>query len=474
MPDPHFPSAQTSTVRHVSSFLFVVLVVFSILGCRTTSAPVSARLDTLFFDLHTRGLFDGAVVVSDERGIVFEKGYGFANVEARAPFTADTAADGASLAKTFTAALLLELDAEGVLSLDDPAQKLLPELPYPDITLRDLLRHTSGLLTTNYEWFDDFLPKDEVRTTEALLRVIAQQKPALRAKPGTEFEYSSFAYDVALLAASRAARTPSVELLAERFFRPLGMSSAFARPGHFRDFPVPRTLGYTRSNGTLVLHDVFNLEGFHGGSNLYISARDLDRWNRSFFDTRILSPNARSEGQRFASIGGAASGLTWGSWYRTKKATAFWYSGHLEGFHDEVFRDAITGHSIVYVSNNTIEPWLWKGIVRAVRGILKGEHASTLTEPAIRRVSKEERPLLAGEWTFNGGERVTIDAEDTSLFLTREGVRYRVFQIDARWFYAPGIDWILGLVDSTANGVGSLYRSANDGEAWASRASATP
>ena len=386
----------------------------------------------------------------------------------------ETAADGASLAKTFTAALLLVLEAEGVLSLDDPAQKLLPELPYADITLRDLLRHTSGLHTTDYEWFDRFLPTDEVRTTEALLRVVAEQKPALRVKPGTAFEYNNVAYDFALLAASRAARKASAELLAERFFRPLGMTTAFVRPGRLRDFPKPRTLGYTRADGTLKLHDVFDLEGFHGGSNLYMSARDLDRWNRSFFGAQVLPPHARAEADRYALIGGAASGLTWGSWYRTKQATAFWYSGHLEGFHDEVFRDATTRHSIVYVSNNTIEPWLQKGIIRAVRGILKGEPASTLTEPAMRRVSKEERRLLAGEWVFDGGERMTIDAKDTSVFVTREGVRYRIFQIGERWFYVPGVDWILGVVDSTANGIDSLYRSANDGEAWASRAPATP
>jgi len=448
------------------AFLVAAVAILSGFACRSASPPPSARLDALFSDLHERGLFSGAVVVSDSHGVVFARGYGLANVEAHAAFTPDTPADGGSLAKTFTAALLLALEAEGVLSLDDPAQKLLPELPYPDITLRDLLRHTSGLLTTNYEWFDAFLAKDEVRTTEGLLGVVREQRPALHAKPGTAFEYSSFAYDLALLAASRAAGKATTDLLAERFFRRLEMTSAFARPGRFRDFPQPRTLGYQEGK----VHDVFDFEGFHGGSNLYLSARDLDRWNRSFFDTRVIPRAALDKAHELARIGDQTSGLTWGSWYRNQDATAFWYSGHLEGFHDEVFRDTVTRQSIVYVSNNTIEPWLQKSIIRAVRDVLRHAPVEPLREPAMRDVTREERPLLAGEWEFDDGERVVIDAKDESLYATRRGIRYRAFPIRSRWFYIPGLDWILGVEDSSPGKFLRLYRSAADVEARASRA----
>jgi CubicO group peptidase (beta-lactamase class C family) len=454
-------------VRRTPLFPAAAIAMLLAVGCRSAARSPSPRLDALFSDLYERGLFSGAVVVSGPQGVIFAKGYGLADAEERAAFTPDTPADGGSLAKTFTAALLLALEDEGLLSLDDPAQTLLPELPYPQITLRDLLRHTSGLLTTNYEWFDGFLGKDEVRTTEALLGVVAERKPALHATPGTAFEYSSFAYDLALLAAARAAGKPAIELLTERFFRPLQLASAFARPGRLRDFPQPRTLGYQAGK----VRDVFDLEAFHGGSNLYLSARDLDRWNRSFFEARTLSPRALARAHELATIGNDRSGLTWGSWYRNRDATAFWYSGHLEGFHDEVFRDTVRRRSIVYVSNNTIQPWLQKGIIRAVRGVMTGVPVEPLREPAMRDVTKEDRPRLAGTWEFGDGDRVVIDAEGTSLFATRGGIRYRVIPVASRWFYIPGLDWILG-VDSRAEPFQRLYRSANDGEAWALRHSA--
>ena len=293
--------------------------------------PVSAgqpstafRLDALLTKLHERGLFEGAVVVGETGKLVFEKGYGLANVERRAPFTPDTAADGASLAKTFTAALVLQLQSEKLLDIDAPAQRFLPELPYADVTLRHLLSHTSGIPVDDYDYFDKFLPRDAIRTTGALLGVLAAQKPPPASKPGTTFSYSSFGFDLAALAASRASAASYEQLLRARILRPLDITSAFVRPGRLSDFPGVRTIGYRRANGSLESNEVFDLEGFHGGSNVYISARDLHRWNMSFLVPRLLGARALSESLAHAKIGADLSGLTLGSWYRTDDGDAFW------------------------------------------------------------------------------------------------------------------------------------------------------
>jgi CubicO group peptidase (beta-lactamase class C family) len=106
-------------------------------ACRPDAPPADAavRLAATFEDLHRRELFDGAVVVSVGGKPVFSQGYGLANVELEVPLTPDTPVDGASLAKTFTAALVLQLAHEGRLELDAPLTTLLPELPYPELTL---------------------------------------------------------------------------------------------------------------------------------------------------------------------------------------------------------------------------------------------------------------------------------------------------------------------------------------------------
>ena len=423
-----------------------LLSALAILTVSCTS--VGTRLDTFTADLHRRGLFDGAIVVGNERGILWEKGYGLANRELNVPFTPSTPADGGSLAKTVTAALVLDLAREGVVDLDAPLQRYLPEVPWDRITLRHLLSHSAGIPIADYDWFDPFLPAPAIRTTEALLQVLGAQRPPLAFEPGTRFEYSSLGYDLAALAAARAAGKSSFAQLAkERVFIPLGFTDSFFRPARFADFPGVRTLGYRAGK----LYDVFDLEAFHGGSNIYFSARDLHRWNASFFD--------RSAPQALAKIGAGTSGLTLGSWYRSADGTMFSYAGHLQGFHDEAFRDMKTKLSIVYLSNNTLEPWMQHALVRGIRAILAGGTASA-QPPAVDAVSKEDLLRLNGTWTL-GGDKVVI--KDGTI--ERDGVVYRMFQIRPHAFYVPGLDLVLGF----ANDLTRLHYSNHFEEGWAER-----
>ena len=422
----------------------------------------------MFAGLHARGLFDGAVVVGDARG-VFSQGFGEADAARHVPFTPDTPTDGASLAKTFTAALLIGLEEDGILDLDAPAQRVLPELPYRNITLRHLLSHTSGLPVSDYDYFEPYLPRDQVRTTETLLHVLAAQKPSLASSPGTSFEYSSFGYDVAALAAARAAGKSYADLLRERVFRPLGITSAFVRPGRLIDFPDPRTLGYRRVGARLEVNDVFDLEGFHGGSNVYISARDLHKWNMSFVEAPVLRPAALRRALEPARVGQGKSALTLGSWYHSSDGGTFWYSGHLQAFHSEVFRNIKAGVSIVYVSNNTIEPWLQKGIVRAVSAVLADRTHPDIAAPATQPLEDADRGLLAGRWRMPDGDSLVIAQSGSALFVERGGVRYRIVRISPQAFYVPGLDFVLGVRRGSNSALATIHVDSNVGEQWASR-----
>jgi CubicO group peptidase (beta-lactamase class C family) len=453
------------------------VVAFSLLsmvvsGCRTSARPdVATRLDVLFADLEARGLFSGAVVVGRGREIVWEKGIGLANADRGVAFTPDTPADGGSLAKTFTAALLIMLQREGKLDLDAPAARLLPELPYSEITLRHLLTHSSGLPVYDYDYFDRHLPRDQVRTTELLLKVIAAEKPDLFFRPGQQFEYSSFGFDLAALAAERSAQQPLARLLERRFFEPLGFTSAFLRPGNLSEFPGIRTLGYRKVDGKLQIHDVFDLEAFHGGSNIYLSARDLHRWNASFQDRSWIEARGLAPVLDDVIIGRGLSGLTLGSWYRNTEGTAFSYAGHLQGFHAEVFRDLPSSLSVVYVSNNTLSPWLQHEIVRAVRSIAEGQDVEPLVEPVVDEIGEEERPRLAGRWVMSHGDPVTIEHVEGRTSMVRNEVPYRMVQVAPKYFYVPGLDFMIGFKKDSDGHPASMNVSSNFEEQWGRRVS---
>ena len=422
-------------------------------GSQAPSNTIHDRLDTLFADLHRRGLFDGAVAVGTGSAPEWQKGYGFANIERQVPFTPDVVADGASLAKTFTAALLIELASEHRLDLDAPVQRWLPELPYPNITLRHLLSHSSGLPVRDYDYFDAFLPTGQVRTTDALLGALASQKPALAFAPGTAFEYSSFGFDLAALAGARSAGRPLADVLRERIFEPLGMSSAFLRPGRLADFPGIRTLGYR----TGTVSDVFDFEGFHGGSNVYLSTADLYRWSASFLSKPVLNADALAASLERARIGGATSGLALGSWYRSSDGDAFWYSGHLQGFHSEAFRHTRSRRSIVYMSNNTIPAWLQKGIVRGVDRVLSGANPGPLRPPPADEVRKDEQDRLAGSWSMGAGDPFLIVRDADHLAAVYGGVRYRMVHVEPAAFYVPGLDVVITFERGTAGALSKIH-----------------
>lgn len=127
------------------------LLLIAELACTSTlwaQAPRDDRvripIDSMMRDLVARDRLQGAVVVGRGDRVVYRGGFGFADRAASVPFTPDTPTAAASIARTFTAAGLLELAQEGRLRLDDHVTRWLPALPYANVRLRHLLVHAVG------------------------------------------------------------------------------------------------------------------------------------------------------------------------------------------------------------------------------------------------------------------------------------------------------------------------------------------
>ncbi|MFI6517619.1 serine hydrolase domain-containing protein [Spirillospora sp. NPDC050679] len=163
-----------------------------------------------------------------------------------------------SIAKTFTATLVLQLVAEGAIELDGPVAGHLPAFGLDErITVRMLLQHTSGLYNYTGELeadgtFEQGIPsmgKDWVDNRlhayepEELVR-FALSKPA-RFEPGTDFGYSNTNYTVAALLVERLTGRAYAEETRRRILEPLGLSGTVAA-GTSPDLPEPHAHGYSR------------------------------------------------------------------------------------------------------------------------------------------------------------------------------------------------------------------------------------
>ncbi|MFE0027232.1 serine hydrolase domain-containing protein [Amycolatopsis sp. NPDC059021] len=209
----------------------------------------------------------------------------------------------ASVSKSFTATLVLQLVGEHRVSLDDVIQDRLPGLlPYAEpITVRQLLQHTSGVprdLLPEDSWgslpeidterFVHFDPDEQVRLST---------KQPLQFKPGTAWSYSNTGYNVLGLLVEKVTHQPLARVLAERITGPLRLRDTF-HPGDFPFLPHAAAHGYEqlypapreRTDVT-----TYNYSRYFSAGQIISSAEDLNRFFRALFDGKLLPPAQLAE-----------------------------------------------------------------------------------------------------------------------------------------------------------------------------------
>lgn len=247
-------------------------------------------------------------VVKDGR-VVKARGYGFANVEHDVPASERTIYQSGSVGKQFTAAAVLLLVEDRRLSLEDRLATFFPEAPasWRDITVRHLLTHTSGL--RNYT--DDALDRRRDYTDDELVALAA--KSPLDFPPGTRWSYSNTGYVLLGIIVKKVTGRFYGDILAERVFRPLGMTTA--RVISEADIVKHRAAGYRLVNGELKNQEWVSpsLNTTADGS-LYLSVLDLVQWDAALAGTTFLSEASRRAWWtpvRLASGGSYPYGMGW-------------------------------------------------------------------------------------------------------------------------------------------------------------------
>ena len=185
-------------------------------------------IDRIFTEFATRTHVPGAAwgVVVD--GALAHAGSsGYRDIAAKAPVDADTVFRIASMTKSFTAMSILKLRDEGKLSLDDPAERYVPELKglrypttdSPRITIRHLLSHSEGFPEDN-PWGDRQLADSDAQMSEMMRRGI----PFSNA-PGIAYEYSNYGFAILGRIVSNVSGRPYAAYVGDAILRPLGMTA---------------------------------------------------------------------------------------------------------------------------------------------------------------------------------------------------------------------------------------------------------
>ncbi|MFC1659851.1 serine hydrolase domain-containing protein [Gemmatimonadota bacterium] len=266
-----------------TAFLLLLLIFPSPANGQRWTLPDSVReqVDDVFSFVERDAPGCALGVVQDGK-LAYGRGYGLANLDWGVPLTTSTVFDIGSVSKQFTATAMALLDLDGILSLDDPVKKWVPELPDygPVITIRHLLNHTSGvrdyLTLMNLAGFDFANVFDEFDGVE----IITRQK-ALNFEPGSEFLYSNSGYLLLANIVRRATGKSLRESLEERVFGPLGMSGSSIWDDN-TEILRERATGYAPSDGGWAIEHAWNFQ-MGGDGQVITSVEDLLKWDRNFY-----------------------------------------------------------------------------------------------------------------------------------------------------------------------------------------------
>ncbi len=303
-------------MRFTPSYIAITVLSFLLLACHSVSEPASARpsgkfhetpikapvialqYDTAsansrniiaqldnYYSKQVRAGFNGSVLVANKGKIIYERYFGFGNREHKIPLSPNSSCQLASVSKTFTGAAVLYLYEHKYINLDEKVQQYVKEFPYPNITVRMLLNHRSGLPDYT-KWVPNYDRELSIPITNTqMMAMMAQRKPRLESKPNSGFKYCNTNFAVLAVLIERVTEMNFGYFMSKYIFQPLGMSHTFVyNPAS--GLPAAAAISYAYN--WMREPDMF-ADGVTGDKGIYSTPEDMYRWDQSFYQNKLLS-----------------------------------------------------------------------------------------------------------------------------------------------------------------------------------------
>ena len=254
---------------------------------RAIPADFKAKADALLKQSFPDSGPGAAVIVTDDGKIVYEAGRGLADVQAKTPITPGTVFRMGSITKQFSAAIVLQLAAEGKLSLDDKLSKFLPDFPKPgaDATVRQLLNHTVGV--QSYTDIPGWMAEKNTARAYTTDEMISQFKDLPSpSKPGDKWAYNNSGYVLVGAVIEKVTGKPWHQAVDERIAKPLGLKTI--RYGVVEDQTPHMAKGYTDKDGQVVDAQKIHMSVPHAAGALIGSVEDLAKWNAALRHGKVI------------------------------------------------------------------------------------------------------------------------------------------------------------------------------------------
>ncbi|HEY6951715.1 MAG TPA: serine hydrolase domain-containing protein [Bacteroidota bacterium] len=305
--------------------------------------------------LYKAGQPGAAIAVVKDDSVIFDKGYGVADIESKTPITAATNFNICSMTKQFTAFAVLQLQNEGKLSLSDKLSRFFPDFVRnvaSSITVRQLLTHSSGIVD-HYSFVDrtkykDFWDKDVLAAIQSI--------DSTYFIPGSKYQYSNTAFCLLSLIIEKLSGETYPAYIRNHIFAPLNMERSDVIHPDFRI--ADRALGYECENDTFKISDAKESLFFstNGDGGVYTSIEDYLKWVLAILRGKVLNPSLVQVARSAQFPIDSARNISYGyGWFVAGSGDAqlIYHTGSNGGFRTIVLTKPSEKYAVVIFSNRT-------------------------------------------------------------------------------------------------------------------------
>ena len=307
--------------------------------------------------------FNGNVLVSKNGNVIYKKSFGYADYNTKRKLDSNSIFDCGSIAKEFTAMGILLLKDKGKISYSDTLGKFFPELPYTNITIQQLLTHTSGL-PDGFELVSEYFDHNKIASNDDMIRLLTRQKPAVLFKPGENLAYSGTAFVLLASIIEKISGQSYKSYMEEQIFKPLGMTntrvanrsrSAEDISGYAYGFVYSDSLKrYVRAD--ILENDWMRyIIGLTGEGVIISTTGDLLKWDRALKNHRLLLEKTQGEMLSVQAKRSAIPIVSFGYGIRVGKnhlGNYIFHNGSWPGYLSMLLRYTDDDITVIVLSNN--------------------------------------------------------------------------------------------------------------------------
>jgi CubicO group peptidase (beta-lactamase class C family) len=229
------------------------------------------EIDNFFTNIYANNFENISFLVAQNGQIIYEKYDGFADKEKNILNSAETPLHIASISKVFTASAILKLVEAKKIGLDQKLTTLFKEFPYPEVTIRTLLNHRSGLKKYGYFTEDKTIwDNTKMLTNKDILTILCTKNIPLDHPTNTHFVYNNTNYALLALVIEKATGMKYPKAMKEIIFDPLDMKNTYVF-----DYKSDKNKAIPSYKWNYEKYPFDYLDAVYGDKNIYSTPRDM-------------------------------------------------------------------------------------------------------------------------------------------------------------------------------------------------------